>query len=109
MRLTLSYTILGTKKLGKALTVNLSGEGLRFIAEHPLEPGTRLEIVLRLPEGEEPVRCLAEVVWSQMTGAVNRALPSHGAEVGARFVEIRPPDLALIAQYAAFYFAPAHP
>jgi hypothetical protein len=60
MRLKLSYTILGTKKIGTALTSNLSGAGIRFQAEHHLEPGTQLDVVLSLPEREEPVRFLEE-------------------------------------------------
>jgi len=38
-RLNVSYTIAGTKQLGKALSKNISGGGVRFVAEHPLEVG----------------------------------------------------------------------
>lgn len=106
MRLTLSYGIHGTKKIGKALTDNVSGVGLRFVAEHPLERGDRLDVVLHLPEQSEPIRCVAEVVWAQPHRVMDRALAGVGRDVGVKFVDMAPRDGALLAQYATLYGLP---
>lgn len=106
MRLNTSYTILGTKKLGKSLTTNISGGGIRFVAEHALAKGTRLDVVMRLPERHEPVRFLGEVVWSEPARQADRALQGYATEVGVQFREIDPKDLAFLSQYVALYAPP---
>ena len=106
LRLNVSYAIQGTKKIGKALTTDISAGGARFVAEHRLEVGDRLELVLRLPERDEPVRCLADVRWTKPVQSTDKALQSSGAEIGVQFVELAPKDRALLAQYASFYGPP---
>ncbi len=106
LRLNTSYTILGTKKLGKSLTTNISGGGIRFVAEHTLAQGTRIDVVMRLPERHEPVRFLGEVVWSEPARQGDKALQGYATEVGVRFQKIDPKDLAFLTQYAALYAPP---
>ena len=101
-RLNVSYTIAGTRQLGKSLSKNISGGGVRFIAEHPLEVGTRLEVIVHL---DLPVRFLGEVIWTHLVTKSTSA-EFGGTEVGVRFVEITPKDLALVKQYATFYAPP---
>lgn len=106
-RLNLSYTIAGTKKLGKALTMDVGGGGVRFTAEHPLAQGDRLEIALRLPEREEPIRFVAEVVWSRTSKVrTDKTLGAMGSEVGVRIVEIDPKERALLMQYTSIFGFP---
>ena len=96
IRQKVSYKIIGTKKLGQSLTKNISGGGIRFLAEHPLEPGTELEVALRVPDREEPVRFIGQVVWS------HPPQPSR-PEVGVKFIRIDPQDQALILHYTTLY------
>ena len=101
-RLNISYTITGTQQLGKSLSKNISGSGVRFIAEHPLEVGTRLDVNLQL---DVPVKFIGEVVWTKLSmKATSEGF--GGTEVGLRFVEISAKDVALIKQYASFYAPP---
>lgn len=103
LRLNVSYTIVGTKKLGASLAKDISGTGVRFVAEHPLECGTPLELVVALPDRTEPIRCLGEVVWSFPRPPTDVALRGGNSEVGVRFLNIDPRDRALIEQYAWLY------
>ena len=104
-RLNVSYTIAGTKQLGKALSKNISGGGVRFVAEHPLEVGARLEVIVHLPSPDMPIRFVGEVMWTKLMTKMD-ATGLGGTEVGVRFVEITPKDAVLIKQYAAFYAPP---
>jgi len=106
MRLNVTYKIIGTGKIGTALTTNFSGAGLRFLAEHALAPGTQLDVTLRLPERAEPIKCQGEVVWSEPRRSPDSALPGDTSEVGVRFVQIDPKDRTLIVQCAALYGPP---
>ena len=108
-RLNLSYKIVGTAKLGKSLTKDISGGGVRFLAEHALTPGTRLEVTLRLPERDEPVRFLGEIVWSKPRSSLGKSLHSDASEVGLRFVEIIPAERTLIMQHVGLYTPPPTP
>ena len=93
-----------SQKLGKSLTKDLSGGGVRFLAEHPLEPpGTQLEIILRLPECHEPIRFVGRVIWIAPSRSNDAALSGRVSEVGVQFVTIDPKDRALLLQYAALY------
>ena len=101
-RLNVSYKIAGTQQLGKSLSKDVSGGGVRFIAEHPLDVGTRLEVIVQM---DLPVRFVGEVMWAR-PATTSTAAGFGGTEVGVRFVEIAPKDLALIKQYATFYAPP---
>ena len=106
-RLHVSYTIAGTKQLGTALSRNISGDGMRFVAEHPLDVGARLEVIVHLSSPDMPIRFVGEVMWTKLLTNMDAA-SLGGTEVGVRFVEIAPQDAALIKQYAAFYAPPSN-
>lgn len=44
------------------VTKDLSAGGILFAAKEPLEPGVILELTIEIPDGEEPINCLARVV-----------------------------------------------
>mgnify|MGYP001570338777 CR=1 FL=1 len=104
-RMNISYTIAGTKQLGTSLSRDIGGGGVRFVAEHPLEVGARLEVIVHLPSPDMPIRFVGEVMWTKLVTKADAA-GFGGTEVGVRFVEIAPHDAALIKQYAAFYAPP---
>jgi hypothetical protein len=61
-----------------ALTVNISGGGVRFTSEARAEAGELLAVELSLPEFKDPVIALGRVVWCR-PGA------EGGHEVGMEF------------------------
>lgn len=70
---------------------DISAGGLRAYADDEQAVGTRLSIDLLFPVGE-PAHVLAEVVWVQ---ELPEGSPAR-FDVGMRFLEIRPEDLARI-------------
>jgi len=106
LRLNVSYKIAGTAKSGKSITHDVSAGGLRFIAEHPLEAGMRLEISLRLPEGDRSIAFLGEVAWTRATTTTDRALTGGSREIGVKFLEIDAKDRQVLKQYAVLFLPP---
>jgi c-di-GMP-binding flagellar brake protein YcgR len=104
-RLNVSYTIAGTKQLGTSLSRDVSGGGVRFVAEHSLDVGARLEVIVHLPTPDTAIRFVGEVMWTKLVTKADAA-GFGGTEVGVRFVEITSKDATLIKQYAAFYAPP---
>ena len=100
LRLHVSYTIAGSSKLGTGLTTNVSGAGIRFVAEHTLMVGMRLKLRVTLPDRAQPVACHGEVVWSRLVPGSSTA---QTTEVGVNFVSIFEQDRKLLTQYAMFY------
>ena len=102
-RLTLTYAVLGTHQQGQAITQDVSGGGIRFIAEHRLNPGAHLDMTMRIAGREEPVKFIGKVVWVRPIEA--RVSPSADAhvEVGVQFQDIDPKDRVLIIQEGAVY------
>ncbi|HTN51570.1 MAG TPA: PilZ domain-containing protein [Anaeromyxobacter sp.] len=75
---------------------DVSVGGLRAYADEPYPPGTRIELELLLPDQEQAV-VLAEVVWLEELPAGSDAR----FDVGLRFVDAAPDDLARIARAVA--------
>ncbi len=48
---------------------NVSAGGVLFAANEPLVVGSVLEIIMELPDGKEPIECLARVVRAEEEGA----------------------------------------
>jgi hypothetical protein len=69
--------------------------GIRSYCDEECEPGTRLELELLFPDGDSAT-ILAEVAWAEH-------LPAGPArfDVGMRFVDARPEDLARVARVLA--------
>lgn len=82
-------------------TRDLSARGLSFVADHPYEPGARIEVVIEyLLDGHNyPLRCEAEVV---------RVEPAEGGfRIGARLLP--QPQLTEVQVDAADAELPASP
>lgn len=65
--------IVGAREQGtpfEAMTVNISGGGLRFRSETGIEAGEFLAVELTLPEFPTPVVALARSVFAQPAGAM---------------------------------------
>ena len=64
-----------------ATTVNLSAAGLRLRSEHPIDPDSRIELRIQLPNAAEPLQLMGLVVWSQ-------PLSPLVTEVGVEFIDV---------------------
>lgn len=98
-QLPLSYTVIGTDQRGQSKTRNISGGGICFFAPEPLTPGAQIDMTMRLPGRDEPIRFSAEVVWSRLVESPGLASLDYRADVGVRFVTITPRDRVLILQH----------
>src|SRR5512147_1939613 len=70
--------------------------GIRSYSDEACEPGTRLELELLFPDGESAI-VLAEVAWAEHLPG---GFPAN-FDVGMRFVDARPEDLARVARVLA--------
>lgn len=106
-RLTAIVKIVKTGKVKRALTRDVSAGGICFVTEEILEPGTALEVELKLPDREAPVVFLGEVAWSRPIGPQPKSYQNPTGETGVKFISIDPKDRALIMQYAKLNAPPA--
>ncbi len=106
MRCTLDYIIVSNaQRRGRALTRNVSGKGVRFVAEHPLTTGAQLDFVLTVPDRREPIQFRGQVVWVRWNAEADRR--ELAPEVGVKFVEIAEADRRFLEQYGQLYGTPA--
>jgi hypothetical protein len=61
----------------EGFTINISGGGVCFSSQKPLEPGQILAVEMAIPEFESPVVTLGRVVWCEKG--------SESYEVGTEF------------------------
>ena len=106
-RLPSTFKIITTGKVRRALTKDVSAGGISFITEELLEPGTALEVELKLPDREAPIIFLGEVAWSRPVGPPPKSYQNPTAETGIKFVSIDPKERALITQYAKLNAPPS--
>ena len=109
LRLMVFMKCVGTRKVLRVLTKNISGIGMALVTEGTLEPDTKLELEITLPDRKMPILCEARVVWSKPTGEPHKSYAAPPSETGVKFVSIDPKDQAQLLQYArlnAFQDAP---
>ncbi len=63
-------------------TKNISAGGVAFIAPEEIPIGSILEVNMELPDGKDPIVCLAKVVWVKPTEEVDRY------EIGICFLDL---------------------
>ena len=79
------------------LAENVSAGGV-FIATHaPHAIGAELELELRLPEREQPIRATGKVCWVRPYEEANDA----PAGFGVRFARLAPADVSVIEEFIA--------
>lgn len=108
-KLTTVFKIVKTGKVRRGLTKNISGVGICFVADEPIEPGEPLDVELQLPDRAAPITFSAAVVWSRPTGGPRKSYETPTIEIGVRFVTIDSKDVALLGQYAALNALPPEP
>ena len=98
-RLTAFFKNSETGKAWRVLTRDISATGLRYSSQDFMEPGTTLEVKLKLPDRETTITCKAVVVWSEMASGLAAANEPFMVETGVRFIEMVPATQTLLAQY----------
>ena len=100
IRLTTVFKNLTSGKVQRTLSKDIGDEGMCLITEGTVEPGTKLEVEIKLPDGRSPIVALSEVVWSKPVGERTKSYEVPMTETGIKFMRIDQKDLALIMQYA---------
>lgn len=98
---------LKTGKVRRTLTKDISGGGVCIVGEEHWEPGTAVEMELRLPDRDAPITCRGEVVWRREVGRRSRRSATAPVEIGMKFVVIDPKDQKTLLQYAVLNPPPA--
>ena len=106
MRLMAFIKFLETGKVRRVLTKDISGVGVCFVSNELLEPGTSLEMEVKLPDYDNPITFTAAVVWSRVTEPPAKSYQQPVVETGLKFVAINPKQRSLIVQYAALNAMP---
>ena len=100
-RLTATYKIIGaTERDVAALTRNIGGGGVAFFTESAFKSGTLLQVEVRFPNRQWPVRFTAEVIWSGelLLDSTNRE--PRAFETGVRFESISDEDREFLMRYS---------
>ena len=63
---------------------DLSASGARFLSEHPLSVGARVELHLVLPASQQPVLLEGQVAWVKAKGAGRMGLMEVGVSFSVR-------------------------
>ena len=103
-RLDVSYTVLQTGTTAQTVSKDVGGGGICFFADQALPGGTRIQVSMKLPEGEQPVNFIAEVIWSEPYEVIGKSERRRSVEVGVRFVEISPKDRDAVMQHVILSF-----
>ena len=111
-RLTMSYRVLPSDVQPQASsTTNLSGGGLCIFVHAVLNPGTFLQVDLRLPDREQPVSLLGEVVWCEQIethakGTLASEPPRRSVLAGVKYIQIAEADRQDIMRYVILNLSP---
>ena len=108
-RLEISYTVLPEEKVRRGATKNVSGSGICLFSDKELSPGTRLQVAMKLPDREQPVHFVAEVIWSESYEVIGKTERQRAVENGVRFVEISPQDQDAIMRHVILTLQPRIP
>jgi len=100
-RADVAYAVLPDGAPQRAVTKDLGGGGFRLVTEHPITPGTQLQVAIHLPGREQPVNALAEVVWSEQHELIGKTDRRRSVESGARCVEIAPADQEALTEFVS--------
>lgn len=79
-------------------TSDISAGGFRFFSKDKLEPGTKLNLEIVLPDQEKPVMAKGEVVWAEEFSILSENV-TPVFETGVKFMGIAEKDRSNIGQY----------
>lgn len=64
------------------ITKDISAGGLELLTKEKMTPGSKMEIVIYIPEALNPVHLNGTIVWSKETGGDEKSSYSTGVEFG---------------------------
>ena len=105
-RLPIAYRTLASDTPVEAASRNIGAGGICLFVKEPLQPGTRLEVTLTLPDRERPITVAVEVTWCQQYELIGRASGGRLIEAGVSFLSIDPQDREAIMRHCILSFSP---
>jgi hypothetical protein len=72
---------------------------VRVVIDEIFEQGTPVEVEIKLPDREAPIRFMGETVWCTPLGDPRGGKMKVNSETGIKVISIDPADLALIKYY----------
>ena len=108
-RLEITCTVLSSGSAQKTTSKNIGGGGICLFTEQALDPGTRLQVAMKLPDREQPVNFIAEIVWSEPYEVIGKTERQRAVESGVRFVEISPQDRDAVMRHVILTLQPRPP
>ena len=105
--LPLRYTVLPSGTARDAVTRDVGRGGVGFFVTHALPVGTTLQLAVTLPDRDEPVHALADVVWSHAYTVIEKTDRRSAVELGVRFTEVAPRDAARLETYISATLMPS--
>ena len=105
-RLEVTYTVLPATQAQQTVTKGIGGGGICFFSDSELKPGERLQVAIKLPSREQPVNCIAEVVWCEPYEVIGKTGRQRSIEVGVRFLQIAPQDQDAVMQHVILSLKP---
>ncbi len=108
-RLTIAFTVGGSKTRQRALTQDLGGAGVCLVTEVRLRPGDRMNAQLTLPDRDQPIAFTGAVVWVEPSFEGRKSYQDPVVRVGVRFVKIDSKDCLTIVHYAKMNAVPEAP
>lgn len=87
------YRILSkkTKKFDwhETFSYDISGGGMRFRLDTPLEKGERIDTLIRFPDDPKPVNIVSEVAWQKKIQTNNN---KQHYDIGLQYVKMKPEE-----------------
>ena len=105
-RLEMSYNVLPAAKAQPTVSKNIGGGGICIFSDQVLEPGTRLNVSMKLPDQPRVIAFIGEVIWSEPYEVIGQTQRQRAVEVGLQFVEIADQDRDAILQHVILTFKP---
>ena len=83
----IKYKLMPRKKiLEETISQNVSGGGFCVHLNQPLKNGSKLKVLLYMPNVKQPITALSKVVWCR------KSAKQKGYDVGIKHVKIAPKD-----------------
>lgn len=98
-RLDVNYVVLPSGTAQRTVTKDIGGGGICMIVERQLPLGSRLQVALKLPDREQPINFIGEVMWSEPYEVIGKSEHRKAVECGLRFVEIAPADQEAVMRH----------
>lgn len=102
-RLPVTYCVLPATTFQGTKTKNISGGGICMAVEKPLDLGTLVEVMVKLPSRGDLVTFTAKVVWCESGKAVQ---PPRSIEIGLQFVSGNSEHRQALLQYIILNLPP---